>query len=249
MSTYNQNNGTFDPYSHGANGYTDTQSTGTLLTKVFFLMFVSLLATGATSYVVGSLLERSIELGNETTYMVLLALIVASAIGLFVLSIVIPRKAYNGFSSLIPDYIAYLVFMAMLLTIVFIAYDLSVLSLSFGITAGVFGIMALLGYLSKGSLVGIGPLVGGLFIGSIALSLLNWFIGSELIAWVISFAFFALILFITMYDVRRVKNIIDNGEINGTTNLVLYCSLILYTDFINIFLRIVRYVAIFARKK
>ena len=172
-----------------------------------------------------------------------------SAIGLFVLAFVITKQMNNGFTSIMPAYITYLVLMAMLLSSVFIAYDMEVISLSFGVTAGVFGIMALMGYLSKGSLAGIPTLFMGVIIGAIGLSLVNFFLRSEMLAWIISFAVFAVILLITMYDVRKIKDMCNSGYMNENNNLVLYCSLILYLDFINIFLRVLRIIAIIARKK
>ncbi|MBO7615122.1 MAG: US12 family protein [Bacilli bacterium] len=249
MSTYNQNNETFDPYSSGANGYTDVESEGKLLTKVFLMMFISLLATAAVAYIVGRVLANALVVGNENVAMGLMIAMIGSGIGLLVLSFVIPIKVSRGLSSIWPAYIAYLVFMGILLSTVYVAYDMSVISLSFGITAGVFGIMAFLGYVSKGSFVGIGPLILGLIFGSIGLSLVNIFLQSEPLAWVISFAVFAVILFITMYDVKRIKHIINSGYMNNNDNLMLYCSFILLTDFINIFIRILRYVAYLSRKR
>ena len=166
-----------------------------------------------------------------------------------VISFVIPSKVSRGLSSVTPYYIMFLVFMGILLSSVYVLYDMSVISLSFGIAAGVFGIMALLGYVSKGSFVGIGPLIIGLVLGSIALAIVNIFLQSEPLAWGISFAMFAVILFITMYDMRRVKDIIRSGYMNNNNNLMLYCSFILLTDFINIFLRILRYVAYLSRRR
>lgn len=248
MSTYNKNNETFDPYSSGANGYSEVESKGMLLTKVFLLMFISFLATAAIAYALGHVLSKALDIGDANVLMGFTVAMFASAIGMVIISFVIPAKVSRGLSSITPAYILYLVFMGVLLSTVYVAYDMSVISLSFGITAGVFGIMALLGYVSKGSLVGIVPLFFGLVLGAIGLSLVNIFLQSSTLAWVISFAVFAAVLFITMYDVRRIKDIIHSGYMNNNNNLMLYCSFILLTDFINIFLRILRYVAYFTRK-
>ncbi len=246
--SYNQQNNSFDPYSSGASGYTDAEGSKTLLTKVFLVMFISLLAVGAVSYGLGAILLKTIVNEDLIGTGIFLIAMVVSAIGLLVLSFVIPRKMSNGFSSIMPAYVTYMIFMAILLSSLMISYDLSILSMSFGITAGVFGIMALLGYVSKGSLTGIGTLIFGLFIGAIALSLVNFFLQSDILYWGISFGVFAMILFITMYDVRRIKDIINSGYMSGNNNLVLYCSFILCTDFINIFIRVASYVARFSRR-
>ena len=248
MSAYKQNNETFNPYSNGANGYTDVVSKGRLLTKVFALMFVSLLATAAVAYVVGGLLVKAIVLEDANTAMGIFVAMIISAIGLFILSLVIPSRVSRGLSSILPYYILYMLCLGILLSSFYVLYDMSIIAVSFGISAGVFGIMALLGYISKGSFVGLGGLVTGLFIGAIGLSLVNIFLQSEPLYWLISFGVFAMILFITMYDMRRVKDIINSGYMNNNNNLVLYCSFILVTDFINIFIRVIRYVAYFTRR-
>ena len=66
--------------------------------------------------------------------------------------------------------------------------------------------------------------------------------------WIISLAFFALILLITAWDMRNIKHIAERGEANGN-NVVLYCAYIIYTDFISILLRVIYYLSIAMSKK
>ena len=127
---------------------------------------------------------------------------------------------------------------------------------SFGITALIFGVMALLGYISKGRLAGIGFILLGLLIGAVALTLMNWLmilIGgisqtNVNISWIVSLLIFGFLMLITLYDVNRIRRIAENGE-QANNNLVYYCAYILYSDFISILIRVIYYVAIFTSRR
>ena len=183
--------------------------------------------------------------GNDAGVDTLFALMGISSIGLLVMAFVMPTVMARGKHSLLPSYIIYLAFMSILLSTVFVEFEMSMIIFAFGATSVVFGIMALMGYLSKGSLRGTSMLVGGLFFGVIILSLINIFRQSDELSWIVSFGMFAIMLFITMLDVRRIKDIASVG-MQHSYNLVLYGSFMLYLDFINIFLRLLTYIARFS---
>ncbi len=136
--------------------------------------------------------------------------------------------------------------MSVLLSTIYLTFDLSTILLTFVATSAVFGIMGLLGYLSKGSLSSTWTLIIGLFFGAIILSLFNIFFANSTLDYIVSFAMLAVILLITMYDVRRIKDIAQSGI--NSKNLVSYCAFMIYLDFINIFLRLLAYIARFTRK-
>jgi hypothetical protein len=180
---------------------------------------------------------------NETIFNVFIGAMYVSIFGLLIMSSAIPIALTRGKHSILPYYILYQVFISILLSTLFLCFGLEIMAISFGVTGVVFGIMALLGHLSKGSLHGLGLLSLAFFFGAIGLVLVNIFLQSETVAWIVSFVMFAYILFITMYDVRRIKDIINSGYENNNNNLVLYCAYILYVDYINILIRIVLYIA------
>ena len=76
----------------------------------------------------------------------------------------------------------------------------------------------------------------GLLIGSIFLSLINWFIGSDQLGWIVTFASFGAIMLITAFDVWRIRRISESGQ--ASKNLALYCAFNIYIDFIYMFMRI-----------
>lgn len=236
MPSFNSLNGNSNQENYSYE-YAATAKQNNLLTKVFGVMFISLLVTAAVSFGLAHLFAYFVNQGIDVGAEVMLGLMGVSGIGLLVMAFVMPMVMARGKHSLLPSYIVYLSFLSILLSSLYFAYDLGTLVYTFGVTSVVFGIMALLGYLSKGSLRPAGMLIGGLFMGVIMLSLMNIFLQSDSIAWVTSMAVFAIMLFITMYDVRRIKDIIASGAQNNY-NLVLYGSFMLYVDFINIFLRL-----------
>ena len=126
----------------------------------------------------------------------------------------------------------------------------------FGITTLIFGLMAFLGYVSKGRLAGVGFILLGLAIGAGVLCLVNWLmilIGgirpeNVMLSYIVSLIVFAFLMLVTLYDVNRIKRIAESGA--GTNNnLVYYCAFILFTDFISILIRVIYYLAIFTRRR
>jgi hypothetical protein len=120
--------------------------------------------------------------------------------------------------------------------------------MAFGITAGVFLLMGLIATFTRGNLAPLGMMGFGLILGAGVIALVNWFIGSSTLYWIVSFAIFAALMFITMFDIWNIKKITENGA--GDRNISYYCAFIMYVDFINIFIRILLYlVIIFGKSK
>jgi FtsH-binding integral membrane protein len=78
--------------------------------------------------------------------------------------------------------------------------------------------------------------------GLILLSLVNLFIGSVSVDWFISFGIFGVVLLMVAYQVWIVKQISQTGDI--TRSQAMYMAFSLYISFINIFLRILRFIAV-----
>ena len=109
--------------------------------------------------------------------------------------------------------------------------------------------MALIGFLGKGRMKGISIAIIGLMSGIILLVFANlifmWIFPEafQTLYWVISLAYFAVILLITVWDMRNIKRLAMRGETSGN-NVVLYCAYMIYVDFITILLRVIYYLTI-----
>ncbi len=244
-----------------------TSETGYSLAKIFLYMFIGLMITAGIALGLGAFFANVLlkdaptaaeaKLQNDAA-IALLILLIASAIGIIVLSFVVPITVAKGKRSVLVPAIIYTVLMGIMLSAITIFVPWYLLGLTFGITALVFGLMALIALLSKSRLNGLAIAAIGLLAGAFILSMVlmilmltNILVGSSefpiWLYWVISLAVFAAVMLITIWDMARIKQIAEKGEM--TKNLSLYCAFILYNDFIHIFLRILRIVLyIFGRR-
>ena len=248
--------------------FTNKQSKGAFLTKVFGMMFLCLLITtvvaAGVGYGVQTLLlnsasydpNGSLESLDTNILVAFLAILLTSAIGLIVMSFVLPITFARGKHNIIVPLMIYVTLMGLLLSMFTFLFDWVILVEAFGITSLIFGIMALLGYISKGRLAGIGFILLGLVIGAAALSLVNWLMimvggiqeKNIMLSWIVSLIIFAFLMLVTLYDVNRIKKIAETGA-QQDNNLTYYCAFILYSDFVAILIRVVYYLAILTGKR
>ena len=248
--------------------FSDKQSKGTFLTKVFGMMFLCLFITTAVAAGLGYGIQAIIT--HTSSYdptapldtlpanilMVFLITVLVSMVGLIVMSFVLPIAFARGKHNIIVPLMIYVTLMGILLSLFTFLFDWIILVEAFGITTLIFGLMAFLGYISKGRLTGIGFILLGLLIGAAVLSLVNWLmiiIGgikqeNVMLSWIVSLIVFAFLMLVTLYDVNRIKKIAETGA-QQDNNLTYYCAYILYSDFIAILIRVVYYLAIFAGKR
>ncbi len=132
--------------------------------------------------------------------------------------------------------------MGVILSTLPFAYSIELIGTSFGISAFVFGAFAYYGATTKTSLLGVGQFAFVGFIGLILLSVVNLFLGSMSIDWFISFGIFGVVLLLVAYQVWMVKQISQTGDV--TRSQAMYMAFSLYISFINIFLRILRFIAV-----
>ncbi|MFA6830587.1 MAG: Bax inhibitor-1 family protein [Bacilli bacterium] len=120
---------------------------------------------------------------------------------------------------------------------------ISVISISFFVSAGCFLVMGIIGMLFKNMNAAIPVVITG-FLGVIIISIVNFFLQSEMIFWIVEFVLFALILLATSIDIHNIVQISSRSECKSSSALSIYCAFILFTDFINIFIRVLYFVMI-----
>ena len=237
---------------------TDKQSKGVFLTKVFGWMFICLLITTVVAAGLGYgfmyLLESTGY--NQDLVTGMIVVLIASVIALLVMSFVLPITFIRGKHNIIVPLMIYVVLMGIMLSTFTWLFEPIILAEAFGITSLIFGLMALLGYLSKGRVAGIGVIMLGLLLGAGLLSIINFLmiLGGGIsqdnitISWIVSLAIFAFLMFMTLWDVARISKIAEKGS-NSGNNLIYYCAYILYSDFIALLVRVIYYLAIFTRRR
>ena len=246
--------------------FADKQSKGLFLTKVFGMMFLCLLITTVVAAALGYGLmyllvnTASTSSTGELIYDVnivyaMIGLLIASAVVLMIMSFVLPIMFLKGKHNIIVPLMIYVTVMGVMLSSLTWCFEPIVLVESFGVTALIFGLMAFLGFVSKGRLSGIWVVMMGLIIGAGILALINFLMimfggiseTNVTISWIVSLAVFAFLMLMTMWDVHRINTIAGNG-MNSGNNLVYYCAYILYSDFIAILIRVIRIIAILKRR-
>jgi FtsH-binding integral membrane protein len=152
-----------------------------------------------------------------------------------------------SFGALLGVFVLFSLLLGVSLSFILLIYTGASVVSCFGAAAGIFGIMAFLGYTTEVDLSKFGPIlmvgVVGLFIAGI----INMFIQSEQFSLVMAFAGVAIFTALTAYDVQKIKQIgmglEENGQSIGSSDskkLAIMAALSLYLDFINIFIYLLR---------
>jgi FtsH-binding integral membrane protein len=84
-------------------------------------------------------------------------------------------------------FIVYSMLVGLTLSVIFAIYSIQSIYMVFGLTAGIFLIMAVYGYITKADLTSVGNLFLMLLLGMILCSVVNMFIRSSMFEYVISF--------------------------------------------------------------
>jgi FtsH-binding integral membrane protein len=131
---------------------------------------------------------------------------------------------------------AFSALMGISLSSIFLVYTGTSIARVFFITAASFGALSLYGYTTKKDLSGFGTfLIMGLF-GIVIASLVNIFLGSTMLQFIISCVGVVVFSGLTAYDTQNIKNMYDVND-DGTLagRKAIMGALSLYLDFINLF--------------
>ncbi len=214
----------------------------TFMSSVFSWMFAALAITSVVAYYFGNsidLLKLLVdpELGKMTGlgYAVMfspLAFVLVMSFGFNKLS----------YPALLFIFLLFSAVMGMSLSFIFLAYTAGSIFGTFVAASGMFGVMALVGYTTKTDLTKFGSIMMMGLVGIIIASVINMFMQSSGMEYIISFIGVLVFTGLTAYDVQKLKNI-GAGIQFGTaaaSKLVIMGALNLYMDFINLFLMLLR---------
>lgn len=214
----------------------------TFLGKVFTYMTIALVISGGVAYWFGhdmSLMGRLINV--ETGGMTILGWVVmlAPLALVFVMSGMMNRL--SG-SMLLTVFIAYSALTGASLSFIFLAYTGTSIAMVFGVTAAVFGLMAVAGYTTKTDLTKLGSILFIGLIGIVIAMVVNMFLQSSAMGYIISVISVIIFTGLTAYDMQRLKHL-GGTVVNGTEmaqKMALMGALSLYLDFLNLFLALLR---------
>jgi FtsH-binding integral membrane protein len=151
---------------------------------------------------------------------------------------------YNKLSmlSLTMLFVLYSGLMGLMLSSIFLVYDIQSIANTFFVTAGAFGGMAILGYTTNTDLSKFGSLLYMVFIGMFIASIVNIFIGSDSMGFIIACLGVFVFTGLTAYHMQELKKLAQNAQLNDEqkNKTALIGGLTLYILFINLFLSLLR---------
>lgn len=219
----------------------DTTRQRAIISQVYAWMTAGLLVTGAIAMFVASseALTRLI-LGTPLFFVLILA-----ELGLvWFLGARIGKMAVSTATAL---FLAYSALNGLTLSVIFLAYTAASIATTFFVTAGTFGAMSLYGYVTKRDLTTIGNLCFMVLIGFLLASLVNIFLQSTGLYWILTYLGILVFVGLTAWDTQKIKqmSMAASNETDGQ-RVAIFGALHLYLDFINLFLLLLR---IFGRRR
>jgi uncharacterized protein len=180
-----------------------------------------------------------------TNWWVPLALFVVQIILVIALTAAISRLSTGA---AVAIFIAYAALLGMTLSAIFIVYTDATIYTTFFITAGTFGVMSIFGFVTKRDLTKMGSLLIMLLLGFLLGTLLNMFLRSEALYWILTYVGIGIFVGLIAYDTQKIKRMAAGGFATGRQRggIVVMGALALYLDFINLFLLLLR---IFGRSR
>lgn len=231
----NYNNPEFDR-AMSSSSFGTSLSVPALMRKVYVWMTLALVITGLTSYGVATspgILQMIF--GNQLVFWGLIIAEFALVIGI---SAAINRLSISTATMM---FVLYSVINGATLSSIFMLYTMSSIASVFFITAATFGVMSLIGIVTKTDLSGMGKMLMMALVGLIIATIVNIFMKSSGLAMILNYAGVLIFVALTAYDTQKIKTMLamapsdENGQ-----KLALLGALSLYLDFINLFIYLLR---------
>lgn len=141
-------------------------------------------------------------------------------------------------------FLFYAILNGITMSVIFLVYTQGSIALTFLTTSCLFGAMAIIGYTTKMDLSKWGSYLLMGLIGFVMGSVINMFLASSAVEWILTYAGIILFIGLTVYDTQRIRILVSSAMQSPDTTAVqrigLLGALNLYLDFINLFLLLLR---------
>ena len=127
------------------------------------------------------------------------------------------------------------------LSLIFYAFNLGSIAKTFFVTAGAFGAMSVYGYFTKTDLSKFGSILVMALFGLIICILVNLFLNSSTLEWIISGVGVLIFTGLTAWDTQKIKRMVELNPTADDGRLATIGALSLYLDFVNLFLYLLRF--------
>ena len=212
-----------------------TSLVSTTMKKVYVKMTLGLVVTALVAYFCGNSLGYRQFLATHSWLM--WVYIIAEFAIVFGFSPAIRKLSNAACSGL---FYLFAVVNGLMLSTIFMAYSPGAIAKTFFITAGTFGAMSIYGYTTKSDLSKFGSFLFMALIGLLIAMVVNIFLHSSTMDWIISIAGVFIFVGLTAWDTQQVRTMAMTTPAEYSSKLASMGALTLYLDFINLFLFLLR---------
>lgn len=209
-----------------------------VLKKVYIWMSLALCITGLTALIIANNNDIMYSLmQDEAVFWIIMIAEIA------LVMVIASRIGKMSLTTATILFILYSILNGVSMSLIFIIYTETSIAATFFVTAGTFAAISLYGYITKKDLSSWGSILIMGLIGIVIASVVNMFMASETLYWIISYAGVLVFVGLTAYDTQQIKKALldPNLEVDENLNkLALFGALKLYLDFINLFLHLLR---------
>lgn len=210
------------------------------MANVFTFMFIALGISALVAYLFASNTEWIIALASNK--ILIYAVMFAPLAFVLLMSFGYHRLSAPVLTAL---FILYAAINGISFAFILLVYSVGSIVACFLSASAMFAVMAFMGYTTKKDLTSFGRIMIMGLIGILIASLINFFMKSDTMDYIISFVGVMVFTGLTAYDVQKLKNIGMGIEMEGTPAVEvrkrsIMGALTLYLDFINLFLMLLR---------
>ncbi len=215
----------------------------TFVSRVYLWMTSALFVTfgiGAILSYVPSMQPWLQFLANYFEIIILIELGVALGFGLLI----------NRINALVAGifFYTYAILNGVFFGLFFTIFEVGSVVFAFGLTAGLFAILAIYGHFTKSDLTRYGQIAYAALFGVILVSVANFFLNIGGLSAILNYVVILIFLVLIAYNAQKLRHFAHEADSNpaSATKLALYAAFSLYLDFINLFIRIL---SLFGRRK
>jgi FtsH-binding integral membrane protein len=205
---------------------------------VYAWMAAALLLTAATAYYVAITPALFTAVFSQPATQILLFVVQIALV--LILSFFIMRMS---FATALVCFLLYAISLGFTLSVIFYMYSLPSVYLTFLTTAGMFGFMSIYGYFTRTDLTTVGNISIMLLFGMLIAFLVNFFLKGTTLDLVLSGIGVIIFTLLTAYDTQKLKQLASQfvADQEIMAKVALIGALVLYLDFINLFLFLLRF--------
>jgi len=213
--------------------------------SVFLWMFVALIVSSASAFLLANSPGILSYLVAEKGFTVLGYIAIFAPLGLVMIMGAAMQRL--SFPALVGIFLLYSLLTGVMLGFILLIYTSASIAICFVAAAIIFAVMAIMGYTTDVDLSKFGPILMAGVIGLVVVSVINFFIGSDTLNYILGFVGVAIFTALTAYKVQEIKRIGEGLDENGneialadSKKLAIMGALSLYITFINLFVSLLR---------